>query len=151
MATTVVDEKEFTLQDDEGTVVTVRPLVISRLRKFAKVMERFAKVQEEMLEAAQADLEAANEAEKKGEDYEDTFDPDAWQDRALEVLVEAVAWPLQRSHAKFKDVLTDQGKLAKGGKELIEDSIDPQTMWAILDVAGGVKADDPSLRPVASQ
>lgn len=143
MASSVVNSQEFTLQDAEGTVVTVRPLVISRLRKFARVMERFAKVQEDMLDAASADLEAQNAAEAAGEEYETAFDQNGWEDKALEVLIEAVAWPLQPSHTKFKDVLVD-GKLTDTGRSMIEDAIDITTLWAILDVAGGVKAEDPN-------
>lgn len=102
MATKVYTVEEIELQD--GTVVTVKPLNIKRLRVFMDIVKDFDKVEDE---AASIDLMV----------------------KACSLAVGAD--PQMREKA--------------ADTEWLEDNLDIPTMWKILEVAGGVKPNDPNL------
>ena len=95
MATKVYDEHTIQLQD--GKELTIRPLVLKKLRKFYKVLEKL-------------------QDDKGVQDLDN-----------ITVLVEAAALAFT----------SDYPELAKD-LDALEDILDLDTMWKILEVSGGV-------------
>lgn len=123
MATEVVREKELTL--DDGTNVTLRPLVISRKRKFMKVWNGYM---DEIVEIANK-MRAAGE---NGES-EDLSGIDM-SNKEFDVLIELSVICLS---GKIKD------KNDEELKSYLEDNLTEPDIHDILEVCGGIKLDDP--------
>ena len=122
MATEVYKKKEITLQD--GTDVLLRPLPIARLRRFMAAWEGMAKIDPE-----------------KGED-------------GFTVLVNCAGICLEDS---FKGTF-DEGtrarpdEVAQGEflspkyKEYLEEVLDIETIYEVLEICGDLKLNDPKLQ-----
>lgn len=115
MASTVYDVEEIELQD--GTVVTVRPLDIKRLRKFMKVMDA-------MNDRVQEQLDKMKEASSKGEEVPE----DENEDGNLPFLLDMVAISIEKT---APDLAKNRDKL--------EEAVDMPTIWHIMEIAGGIK------------
>lgn len=105
MATKVFTVEQIELQD--GTVITIKPLNIKRLRVFMEIVKDFDKIEEES--------------------------------DSIELMVKACKLAIgadEKMREKAEDV------------EWLEDNLDIPTMWKILEVAGGVKPNDPNLAAV---
>jgi len=100
MATKVYTVEEIELQD--GTVVTIKPLNIKRLRIFMEIVKDFDKITEESA--------------------------------SIDLMIKACALAIGATN-KEKAADTDW----------LEENLDIPTMWKILEVAGGVKPNDPNL------
>jgi len=103
MATKVFTVEEIELQD--GTVVTVKPLNIKRLRVFMEIVQDFDKLESDGPESIDLMM------------------------RACKLAIGAD--PKMREKAEDVDWL--------------EENLDIPTMWKILEIAGGVKPNDPNL------
>lgn len=99
MATKVYKEEEIELQD--GTVVTLKPLTIKRLRKFMKLMGKLNRIED--------------------------IDSEEGEDEAMDIMFEASVLALEQNNP---EVAADKDKL--------EDALDMQTMWKVLEIAGGI-------------
>lgn len=118
MATRVYSTEEITLQDD--TEVILKPLPIGRLRRF---MEAWAKV---------ADLEK--------------------EDDGFDVFVNCCGIALEENFKGRFDALKasadekEKGEfLSEEYKEYLLDTLDLDTIYKVLEVAGGIKLNDPKL------
>lgn len=122
MATEVYKKKEITLQD--GTEVLLRPLPIARLRRFMRAWENMGEV----------DVDAGEDGftvliNCAGISVEDTF----------------------KKLGKFDAVKASADEQQKGEflspeyKEYLEDVLDIETIYEILDVCGDLKLNDPKL------
>lgn len=109
MATAVYSTVEIELRD--GTEVTLKPLVISRLRKF---MKAWKKVEEVTTEEENVDL-----------------------------LVECVGICLEKE--------LREGKSVKDYREYIEDNMDMDTIYKVIEVCTGMKLNDPNLLAAAAE
>lgn len=109
MAKTVYTEEEIALQD--GQAVTLRPLPLSRLKKFNK----------KLLEL---------QAEWKKEDGD--------EDAALDLLTDLAGICIEK---QLPDLVEN--------REELEDALDLQTIYKILEVCGGLKLNDPNLQAAA--
>lgn len=122
MATKVYKEESITLQD--GKEVTLRPLPIGRLRRFMKAWEGIQGVKSDE-EGFAVFLNCAGisiEHEFKGK-----FD-------------------------SLKAPANEDGEfLSEEYKEYLEEVLDLDTIYEILDVAGGLKLNDPKLLEAAIQ
>lgn len=122
MATQVYKTEDITLQD--GTEVTLKPLPIGRLRRF---MDSWAKF---------SDAENDN----------DGFD----------VFINCAGIALEANFkGKFDTLKATEAQAKKGEflsteyKEYLEDTLDLDTIYKILDVTGGIKLNDPNLLAAA--
>lgn len=124
MATKAFTATEIALQDD--TDVTIRPLPIGRLRRFMDAWKEIANVTEDDdgYNVFVNCCGIALEHEFKGK-----FD-------ALKATVE------QQKNGEF---------LSEEYREYLEDVLDLETIYVILDVAGGIKLNDPKVVEAASQ
>lgn len=114
MATTVYNQEDIVLQD--GKEVTLRPLPIGRLRRFMEAWGRFANVKNDD-EGFDVFLNCAGialESEFKGQ-----FD----------------------SLKASKDEQEKGQYLSEEYKEYLEDTLDLDTIYKILEVTGGIKFD----------
>lgn len=102
MATKVYTVEQLELQD--GTVVTIKPLNIKRLRVFMEIVKDFDKIEEE--------------------------------EESINLMIKACALAIG-ADAEMREKAADT--------EWLEDNLDIPTMWKILEVAGGVKPNDPNL------
>lgn len=118
MATSAFTATEIALQDD--TDVTLRPLPIGRLRRFMDAWKEIANIgeDEDGYNVFVNCCGIALEHEFKGK-----FD-------ALKATAE------QREKGEF---------LSEEYKEYLEDVLDLETIYVILDVAGGIKLNDPKV------
>lgn len=122
MATEVYKKKEITLQD--GTDVLLRPLPIARLRRFMKAWEGMADV--------------------KVEEGEDGFT----------VLINCAGISLEDSFkGKFDEGTRARPEEAEKGeflspkyKEYLEEVLDVDTIYEVLDICGDLKLNDPKLQ-----
>jgi hypothetical protein len=122
LATKAYTAREISLQDD--TEVTVRPLPIGRLRRFLEAWE----------------------AIKGLEDGDDGFG----------VFINCSGIALEhefKGKGKFDSVrapVNEDGEfLSAEYKEYLEDVLDLETIYVILEVAGGIKLNDPKLMEAA--
>lgn len=118
MATQVYDEKEITLQD--GTDVVLRPAPIGRLRRFMDAWGKFAEAQTD--------------------------------DDGFTVFINCSGIALENNFkGKFDSLKASKEEQEKGEylspeyKEYLEDTLDLDTIYTVLDVCGGVKLNDPKL------
>jgi hypothetical protein len=126
MATQVYTTEDITLQD--GTDVTLKPLAIARLRRF---------------------MNAWREFEKLGE-------TDDNEDGGFDVFVNCAGVGLSENFAdKFDDLwpTTEQKKkglhLNPDYKAYLEDVLDLDSIYKVLEIAGGIKLNDPKLMEAA--
>jgi len=122
MATKVYNEETISLQD--GTEVTLRPLPIGRLRRFMKAWEEIGDVKDDG-EGFGVFINCAGigiEHEFKGK-----FD-------------------------SLKAPAAEEGEfLSAEYKEYLEEVLDLDTIYKVLDVAGGLKLNDPKLLEAAAK
>lgn len=123
MATTVYNQEDIVLQD--GKEVTLRPLPIGRLRRFMDAWNRFAdvKTDDEGFDVFLNCAGIALESEFKGQ-----FD----------------------SLKATKDQMAEGQYLSDEYKEYLEDTLDLDTIYKILEVTGGIKLNDPNLAEAAA-
>lgn len=115
MAKTAYDEVELRLQD--GEEVTLKPLNIGRLKKFMAAWKGFQTV----------DLEKNEEA-------------------AFDVYITCAGIALQKElEHKFAENVNRQGELSEDYREYLEDTLDMDTIFKVLEVCGGLKLNDPNL------
>lgn len=120
MATKVYNEEGLTLQD--GTDVIVRPLPIGRLRRFMDAWEKIEGV----------------ESDRDG----------------FPVLVNCAGIAIEHEFkGKFdslKALESQEGEyLSEEYKNYLEDVLDLDTIYKILEIAGGLKLNDPKLMEAA--
>lgn len=121
MATKAYTAKDVSLQDD--TDVTVRPLPIGRLRRFLKAWEQIKDVEE-------------------GDD-------------GFNVFIDCCGIALEHEYkgtGKFDSLKAsaDSGAfLSDEYREYLEEVLDLETIYLILEVAGGIKLNDPKLMEAA--
>ncbi len=94
MATQVSEEKEITLQDEDATKVTIRPLVIKRLRKFMKVIDKLNKKQKDddafidvLMDAASLCLEPKLKKDKTTEQFKEYLEDSLDTDTVYDILL----------------------------------------------------------------
>lgn len=100
MATKIYTVETIELQD--GTEVTIKPLTIKRLRRFMEIVKDFDNIEEEA--------------------------------ESVDLMVKACAIALEVANPKLA-----------ADTDRLEDALDIPTMWRILEVAGGVRPNDPNL------
>lgn len=120
MATKAYTAQDISLQDD--TDVTVRPLPIGRLRRFLSAWEEIKELEE-------------------GDD-------------GFGVFINCCGIALEHEYkgtGKFDSTKsTEAGKhLSDEYREYLEDVLDLETIYLILEVAGGIKLNDPKLMEAA--
>jgi len=126
MATAVYEEVDISLQDN--TEVTLKPLPIGQLRRFMKAWKEMAHLE-------------GTDDEKEEQSYtifvscagialENQF-------KALEKFTE--------TRGKLKDPLT------KDYREYLEEVLDIDTIYKIMEVCGGLKLNDPNLLAALEQ
>lgn len=124
MATQAFTATEISLQDD--TDVTIRPLPIGRLRRFMDAWKEIANVGEDD-DGFSVFINCSGIALEH--EFKGKFD-------ALKATVE------QQKEGEF---------LSEEYKEYLEGVLDLETIYVILDVAGGIKLNDPKVVEAASQ
>lgn len=112
MATRVYEEVDITLQD--GTEVTLRPLPIGPLRRFMEAWNKFGEVDGE--------------------------------DEGLGVFINCAGIALEKDFkGKFESLRASEADRKKGEylsteyKEYLEDTLDLDTIFKVLDICGGLK------------
>ena len=123
MATSAFTATDIALQD--GTDVTLRPLPIGRLRRFMDAWKKIGELEE-------------------GDD-------------GFNVFINCSGIALEHEFKGKFDALkatVDQQKdgefLSEEYREYLEDVLDLETIYVILDVAGGIKLNDPKLMEAAT-
>lgn len=124
MATEVYKKKEITLQD--GTDVLLRPLPIARLRRFMKAWEAMQEI-----DADSDDDGFTVLINCAGISLEDTFKKSGKFDSGVKATAE------QQEQGEF---------LSPEYKEYLEDVLDIETIYEILDICGDLKLNDPKLQ-----
>lgn len=112
MATRVYDEVDITLQD--GKEVTLRPLPIGPLRRFMEAWNKFVEVKDE--------------------------------DEGMDVFINCAGIALEKHFkGEFDSLKASETERKKGAflsveyKEYLEETLDLDTIYKILDVCGGLK------------
>lgn len=122
MATKVYNEEVIALQDN--TEATIRPLPIGRLRRFMKAWEHFKKVEKDE-EGFSVFINCAGIALEH--EFKGKFDS-----------------------LKAPDSENEKGEfLSEEYKNYLEEVLDLDTIYTILDVAGGLKLNDPKMLEAA--
>jgi hypothetical protein len=123
MATQVYATEDITLQD--GTDVTLKPLAIARLRRFMDAWREFENV-------------------------------DGDEGAGFDVFVNCAGIGLSDNFAdKFDDLYPNTEQKKKGMhlnpeyKAYLEDVLDLDSIYKVLDIAGGIKLNDPKLMEAA--
>lgn len=122
MANKVYKQEEITLQD--GTDVVLKPLPIGRLRRFMEAWEGITKVKDDA-EGFDVFINCAGIALE--DNYKGKFD-------ALKASKE------EKEAGEF---------LSAEYREYLEDTLELDSIYKILEVAGGIKLNDPKLLEVA--
>lgn len=122
MATKVYNQEEISLQD--GKDVLLRPLAIGRLRRFMDAWAKFGDAETDD-EGFTVFINCAGIALE--ENFKGQFD-------ALKATV------AEREEGEF---------LSPEYKEYLEDTLDLDTIYKVLEVAGGIKLNDPKLMEAA--
>jgi hypothetical protein len=123
LATTVFNTEDIELMD--GTVVTLKPLAIKPLRKFMYEWGKFAEI--------------------KGENSED---------EGMDVFVACAGVALAKElkeKEKVSQTYDDKKEMTEEYKEYLEEVLDMDTIYKILEVAGGLKLNDPNLVEAARE
>lgn len=118
MATRVYNEEEISLQS--GDDVVLKPLVVGRLRRFMDAWAKFADVKKDD-EGFNVFINCAGIALE--ENFKGKFD-------ALK------ATPAEKEKGEY---------LSPEYKEFLEDTLDLESIYRILDIAGGIKLNDPKM------
>lgn len=132
MATEVYNKQEIKLQD--GTVVLLKPLTIKNLRRFMKAWRSFG----EDIEFPEG-LSDDEKAELAREHEYDVF---------IEVC--GIALEKELKDKKTKDV-EDENEKDDAYREYLEDTLDMETIFKVIEVCAGMKLDDPNLLAIAAQ
>lgn len=105
----------------DGTQVTLRPLPIKSLRKFMTEWEKFSEVKSE--------------------------------DEGFDVFVACAGRGLERDEAIKKKIesLYENEEMTDEYREYLEDVLDIETIYKILEVCGGLKLNDPKLMEAAAE
>lgn len=122
MAKPVYSSEIIGLQD--GTEIKLIPLAIGRLRKFMDAWGRFATV--------------------SGEDNYAAFD--------IYIQCCGIALSRELSAAKgFENPVSLDGELSEEYKDYLEDTLDIDTIFKIVEVCGGIDLKDPKLMETAER
>lgn len=99
----------------DGTEITLAPLPIGRLRRFMKAWSEFANIKEE--------------------------------DEAFDIYINCSGIALEKTFSeKFNGDTTSPNKvLSDKYREYLEDVLDMDTIYKVLEVCGGIKLNDPKL------
>lgn len=124
MASSVYNTQEITLQN--GVEVTLRPLTIGRLRRFMKAWKKFGV--------------PADEAE-------------GWtEDEGFDVFINCCAVALEKELSEeVKTTFNSKKEVTTEYKEYLEEALDMDTIFIILDVCGGLKLNDPKILEAAEK
>jgi hypothetical protein len=127
MATTVFDEVEIVLQDN--TEVTLKPLPIGQLRRFMAAWKQMA------------NLPGETDEEK--------------EDASYTVFVNCAGIALENQFKALEKFTETKGKLkdplSKEYREYLEEVLDMDTIYKIMEVCGGLKLNDPNLLAALEQ
>jgi hypothetical protein len=127
MATAVYDEVEVVLQDN--TEVTLKPLPISQLRRFMAAWKEMANLK--------------GETDEEKEEYSFT------------VFVNCAGIALENQFKALEKFTETKGKLkdplSKEYREYLENVLDMDTIYKIMEVCGGLKLNDPNLLAALSE
>lgn len=122
MASEVYSKEEIVLQD--GTEVTLKPLAIGRLRRFMKAWQKFGEVKND--------------------------------EEGFTVFINCAGIGLEHEFkGKFDSLKATAEEQEKGEflsaeyKEYLEDVLDLDTIYKVLDITGGLKLNDPKLMEAA--
>lgn len=122
MATKVYNTEEITLQDD--TEVVLKPLPIGRLRRFMEAWQKFSEAETD--------------------------------DDGFNVFINCAGIALEENFkGKFDSLKATKDEKEKGEflsadyKEYLEDTLDLDTIYKVLEVTGGIKLNDPKLMEAA--
>lgn len=127
MANTVYDSKTIGLQD--GTDVTLVPLPLGRLKRFMDAWEQ-----------------GFEELKKKGDDARDVD--------VFPIYIHCCGIALQKEMdqtGKFEKTVEKDGSLTDEYREWLEDTLDQETIFEILDRAGNLKLRDPKILEAAER
>lgn len=103
----------------DGSEVVLRPLAIGRLRRFMKAWEGFKNVK------------------------------DGDEDASLTIFVTCAGIAIEGSFSEKFDKTSTKDGLTPEYYEYLEDSLDMDTIYKILEVCGGLKLNDPNLLAAA--
>ena len=121
MATTVYDEVEIVLQDN--TEVILKPLPIGQLRRFMAAWKQMA------------NLPGDTDEEK--------------EEASFTVFVNCAGIALENQFKALEKFTETKGKLkdplSKEYREYLEEVLDIDTIYKIMEVCGGLKLNDPNL------
>lgn len=120
MATRVYSEEEIVLQDD--TEITLRPLPVGPLRRFMEAWQRFDQVKDDN-DGYDVFINCAGIALEKHFKVGGKFDT-------------LKATPDEQKDGQF---------LSPEYKTYLEDTLDIETIYKVLEVCGGLKLNDPNL------
>jgi len=123
MATRVYSTEDITLQD--GTDVTLKPLAIARLRRFMDAWREFEKLEGDENEGFDVFVNCAGVG--LSENFTDKYDE---------------IWPTAEQKKKGLHINPEY-------KTYLESVLDLDTIYKVLEVAGGIKLNDPKLMEAA--
>jgi hypothetical protein len=121
MANEVFGREEITLQD--GTEVELRPLVISKKKKFLRTWS-------DHVEVVQKDIAEANRKAQSEDDEDFDFDENAFTERNYDMYIKLCAMCLET----IKNDRTD-----KAFATYLEGVLDDPTIFKVLEFCGGIK------------
>lgn len=129
MATQVFKTEDVELLN--GDVVTLRPLSIAKNRRFMKEWSKMGVVPEPA-EGGEAEV---------------------WdQDKGFDVFIECVGVCLENEVPDVVGTFYDKAKkMTKVYKDYLEENLDMETIYEILDVCAGMKLNDPKLTEAVEQ
>jgi len=122
MATTIYDDVEIALQD--GTEVLIRPLPIGQLRRFMAAWREMSHL---------AEIEGEEEQEAK----------------SFDIFINCAGIALENQFKTMEKFTETRGKLkdplSKEYRSYLEEVLDMDTIYKIMEVCGGLKLNDPNL------
>jgi hypothetical protein len=138
LATTVYTVEEVELQD--GTVASLRPLVIKRLRHFMKMIGEMGEMDDqEAIEDVMMNCAAFCIAREHPQYWDEKKKNGTYDDPEFEKT------------GKPDEEIPQIERLRGGYTEEFEDAIDTQTMVRIIKVCGGIDFENPELLRAAQQ
>ncbi len=136
MATAVYDEKEILLQDNEPVVL--KPLPIGQLRRFMAAWKEMANLK--------------GESDEEKEEYSYTVFVNcagiALENHFIAIEKFESTRPKPKTGAAAKK---DEGPLSPEYREYLENVLDMETIYKIMEVCGGLKLNDPNLLAALTQ